>query len=259
MLDAVNQQSWNSRDGIRSLISDEELQPPEAHILQQLLAEELRGARVLELGVGTGRVTKFLLELTPDLAGIDYAPNMVDICKERFPDAEFQQGDVRDLSAFHGSNFDCVVFSYNGLDYISHADRLAALDEIRQTLKPGGRFVFSTHNLGAAEFPGAWSLKNIGFTPNPVLLAKRCYAYGRGILNHFRNRKHQVEGDGYRIVNDAVNYTILTYYISPEAQQLQLRDRGFGASRMFGLDGAEIAPGQPTDTPWIYYLTSLQS
>ncbi|MFT5467763.1 MAG: hypothetical protein ACI8UO_002870 [Verrucomicrobiales bacterium] len=32
MLDEINQQSWNSRDGIRSLVSDADLQPPEAHM-----------------------------------------------------------------------------------------------------------------------------------------------------------------------------------------------------------------------------------
>lgn len=258
MLDRVNQRSWDSREGIRSLISDEDLQPPEAHIFQQLLAEELRDARILELGVGTGRVTKHLLELTPNLVGIDYAPNMVAICKERFPDAEFHEADVRDLSAFRDDEFDCVVFSYNGLDYISHEDRLTALNEIWLVLKPGGRFVFSTHNLCGAEFPGPWSLKNIAFTPDPILLAKRCYAYGRGILNHLRNRRHQEEGDGYRIGNDALNYTILTYYISPEAQFDQLEEFNFGDARLFDLAGSELRAGEPTLTPWIYYVTTKQ-
>ena len=256
MLDRVNQRSWDSRDGIRSLISDEDLQPPEAHIFQQLLADELRGARILELGVGTGRVTKHLLELTPNFVGIDYAPNMVAICKERFPDTEFHTADVRDLSAFRDDEFDFVVFSYNGLDYISNEDRLTALNEIWLVLKPGGRFVFSTHNLGATKIPGPWSLGNIEFTPNPILLAKRCYSYARGIFNHLKNRRHQVEGDGYQIRNDAVNYTILTYYISPEAQLAQLEDFNFGDARLFDLDGAEPRVGEATDTPWIYYLTT---
>jgi ubiquinone/menaquinone biosynthesis C-methylase UbiE len=55
-------------------------------------------------------------------------------------------GDACDLS-FKSNEFDAVVFSFNGIDCLyPYEKRIQALSEFRRILKPGGFFVFSSHN-----------------------------------------------------------------------------------------------------------------
>jgi ubiquinone/menaquinone biosynthesis C-methylase UbiE len=61
------------------------------------------------------------------------------------------------MPAFENETFDFVMFSFNGLDYLSHSDRLLALGEIRRVLKPAGLLLFSSHNAERKPFPSPWS------------------------------------------------------------------------------------------------------
>jgi ubiquinone/menaquinone biosynthesis C-methylase UbiE len=71
---------------------------------------------------------------------------MIAICRERFPVMDFRLCDARNLSMFSDNSFDVVFFSFNGIDYVGHAGRLAILAEVHRVLRPDGVFWFSTHN-----------------------------------------------------------------------------------------------------------------
>ncbi|ELP52058.1 methyltransferase type 11 domain protein [Microcystis aeruginosa TAIHU98] len=55
--------------------------------------------------------------------------------------------DARNLEQFADNYFDFILFSFNDIDYISHADRFLVLEEISRIGKAGGYFCFSSHNL----------------------------------------------------------------------------------------------------------------
>jgi len=82
---------------------------------------------------------------------------MVDAAKDRYPDREFRQVDARDLSAFADESFDFVLFSYNGLDCVGHADRLQVLAEVHRVVRPGGVFMFSSHNMDWVHRRRIWA------------------------------------------------------------------------------------------------------
>jgi SAM-dependent methyltransferase len=44
-------------------------------------------------------------------------------------------------------NFDFILFSFNGIDYVPACDRNAVFRELRRVGSKGGLFFFSTHNL----------------------------------------------------------------------------------------------------------------
>jgi SAM-dependent methyltransferase len=111
------------------------------------LAAEAAGEALLDIGIGGGRTTEFLLPFTSDYVGIDYLAEFVTAARRRFPEVRFEQMDAREMSRFSSESFGAVVFSLNGIDGISHADRLRAIAEIRRVLRPGGWFAYSTHNL----------------------------------------------------------------------------------------------------------------
>jgi ubiquinone/menaquinone biosynthesis C-methylase UbiE len=107
---------------------------------------------VLDIGVGRGRTTVALSETVGKYVGIDYSAKMIAACKERFRSTSqplsFYVCDVRDMHRFPNHTFDVVMFSFNGLDYMLHEDRLIALRETRSVCVRNGWFVFSTHNKG---------------------------------------------------------------------------------------------------------------
>lgn len=104
------------------------------------------GASVLDVGCGSGRVSRLLADRGFDVVGIDVSEPLVEKARSLFPDIEFRVEDVREAS-FDAESFDYVVFSHFGLDYIlPKAEREKALREMYRLLKPGGLVLFSSHN-----------------------------------------------------------------------------------------------------------------
>ena len=105
------------------------------------------GWKILDLGVGAGRTTSYLSDRAERYVGIDFSPEMVEYCTKKFRHLEFYVADASDLSAFSDSSFDCVVFSYNGIDCLyPHERRSACISECARVLASGGMFIFSSHN-----------------------------------------------------------------------------------------------------------------
>lgn len=247
-----NKDSWNSTYVIQSYLAADRLQKPEQTIFD-ILKPELPKMRMLDIGIGAGRTTLHFAPSSSDYVGIDYAQNMVDVCTQRFPEQErFRLGDARSMPEFEDNSFDFALFSYNGIDYIDHAGRMKALLEINRVLKKGGYFAFSTHNL--FSFQDLYSIRvRRGLKDNLY----QFYSFFRLVWENGLPKKHLQRP--YTIVNDGTNrFSVLTYYINPEAQIEQLREAGFGNIRLFAIsNGEEISPRPPEATRpehWIYFL-----
>ncbi len=106
------------------------------------LIAEVEGARVLEVGVGTGRN----LSLYPDAVqvdAIDFSPRMLERAQRRPPRANVRLAlmDVQEL-AWPSETFDTVVST---CVFCSVPDALKGLQEIRRVLRAGGRALFLEH------------------------------------------------------------------------------------------------------------------
>ena len=111
--------------------------------------------RILDLGVGCGRTSPVLASGAASYVGVDYSPEMIEICRSRFASFEFRVADAANLSEFPGSSFDLVVFSFNGLDYLfPNQTRQSCIREVYRLLEVGGLFIFSSHNARCV-FPRA--------------------------------------------------------------------------------------------------------
>ena len=110
------------------------------------LVGDVSGARMLDIGVGGGRTTAYFLDRVGSYVGVDYSPELVEACRERFPGADVSLGDARHLARFPDGSFDFVLFSFNGIDYVSQHGRHQVLAEVRRVLATGGTWMFSTHN-----------------------------------------------------------------------------------------------------------------
>ena len=152
-----NRNTLEAEDVVRTHAQKTHLQEPEKTVLH-ILRDRLLSMRMLYIGVGGGRTTLHFTSLIREYVGTDYSDNMIKACTRRFSplpeNVTFQVCDARAMDIFNDNSFDFVLFSYNGLDYISHQDRLQALREIKRICAKGGCFCFSTHNLQSlSELP----------------------------------------------------------------------------------------------------------
>ncbi len=247
MLDTVgstNHAAWRRTWTARAYRHASDLFPAERTILD-LLKAEVAAAHVLDIGIGTGRTTGHLARRSAGYIGVDYSPEMIERARARFPEETLRVMDARDLSVFPEGRFDIVVFSYNGIDYVDHNDRLKILGQIHRVLRPGGIFMFSAHRLGV-DIPPASDLGNLKMSLNPARTAQSMFRYVQGIRNAGRVKPGERREADYALLNDpAQQYQLLTYYISPSAQKRQLEVLGFQGIRAFAQTGDEIGITSP--------------
>lgn len=135
------------------------------------------GACVLDLGCGTGRVTRELLRRRHRVWACDLDPAALDVLRSSVgssgDDLVVQLADARDLP-FSDHLFDAVVFAFNGLDMIHpEQDRFRAVAEVSRVLKPKGVFILSSHNpVGTLLSPrGICSLANLRWRMHYLITA----------------------------------------------------------------------------------------
>ncbi len=250
ILDAVNRRTYASAEVVNWYDELDFIYKPEVVILQKL-TPLIKDKKLLDLGIGGGRTTRLLLKLSSDYTGIDYTPAAVKVVKSKYPGANVLCADARDLSAFEDADFEFVLFSLNGIDYVDHQDRLKVLSEIGRVLKPGGFFMFSTHNRDSRQFNKLPWQKGVHFSLNFLKSALYTLAF---LPRHFRLKKHEIYTDEYAIINDnAHGFSLFTYYIGLERQRAQLETAGFVSVEAYDMDGKLVERDQ--NFPWTYYLT----
>lgn len=253
-LSDTNKKSYISPSAIYRYRKAERLFPAETRIFD-LLSEELPRSRLLDIGIGTGRTTSCLLPRVSNYVGIDYAPALIERARELFPGADLRLQDARELDGYATDSFDIILFSYNGLDQISHDERIAALRQFHRILRPGGHLVFSAHNR-ACSIRAPHDLRHLQSAFNPRKTVFSIANYFVGLRNSIRMRPLEKHEHDYSIINDQAHaYALLTYYIHVGDQRDQLASIGFSNIRGFGMAGEDMGlSDRHPDSFMIYYL-----
>jgi ubiquinone/menaquinone biosynthesis C-methylase UbiE len=248
-LDAVNKNTYAKAKVLDYYDALDELFPAEK-VLFEKLSPKIRNSKILDIGVGGGRTTRYLLPLSSDYTGVDYVPEFVERIKGKYESGNFLVADARDLKKFAGETFDFVLFSYNGIDAVSHEDRIKILKEIHRVLKTGGTFMFSSHNRDYQYFKKPyWLIKP---RINPAFV-KNLLSYVFFLPRHLRMKKKEVDTNEYAIVNDSDHrYSLLIYYIGIGAQIKQLEEIGFFDIEAYNAEGEQVTTD--AESFWIYYL-----
>jgi SAM-dependent methyltransferase len=246
--DNSNQTRFSSPEVVEFYSKHEELEPAERTLFDNYLKPDMR---VLDVGVGGGRTTKYLSSIVRHYIGIDYSRRMIDACRNRFPESTFFVADASDLSLFGNGSFDAVIFSFNGIDFLeSELQRHRFLEHCVRILSDKGFLIFSSHNAHyLCRVPG----NKRGFL----------YASWRWFRSLLNNKWHLwrllrtgvlIWGEGY--VFEPVDGGLLTHYATPERIRAELARFGFQVVELlpYGFPSA----GARFNTPWYHYVCIKQ-
>ncbi len=171
-----------------------------------------RGARLADLGCGSGVFTDLLRRRGYDCVGLDLSPKLIEIGRRSFPGVEFTEGDLENLP-FPAESFDAVVL-VGVAHHFPDPSRCAA--EVFRVLRPGGRFVaFDPNRMN----PFMWLYRDrsspfysqVGVTANerPVLAGEIAGVFGRA---GFKVKTEYLSGLRYRYVASARVRWLLPLY-----------------------------------------------
>lgn len=116
--------------------------PQDAEAAAELLAPLAKGRRVLELGIGTGRVALALAARGVKMYGLDSSPAMVDKLRAKPGGAEIpvEIGDFADVRI--GGRFSLIYVVFNTLFALLTQERqLRCFQRVARRLAPDGAFV----------------------------------------------------------------------------------------------------------------------
>ena len=104
------------------------------------------GEQILDMGCGTGHLTKQIKDHGAEVTGIDASAEMIEKAEKEFPGVDFK---VADGANFHFNKAFDAVFSNAALHWMHKADDVIKC--VYENLKPGGRFVAEMGGKGNME------------------------------------------------------------------------------------------------------------
>jgi SAM-dependent methyltransferase len=122
------------------------------------------GKRVLEVGCGTGVFLRAAADRGAQVVGVDASSSLLELARERVPEAELHLGDMQFLP-FEDDSFD-VVAGFNSFFFAE--DLVAALREAGRVARPGAPVVIQV--WGRAERNSLEAMKQVArpyFPPPP--------------------------------------------------------------------------------------------
>jgi SAM-dependent methyltransferase len=135
------------------------------YVLQ--LLELHAGSSLVELGCGSGWMTRLAARHGVQAEGYDISPEMVEIAREEAErerlEVTFEAGDYERLDL--GRRFDACLL-YDALHHSERPERVLA--SAREALKPGGRLLLVepnwTHRFMGREASGAYGTTELGYS-----------------------------------------------------------------------------------------------
>lgn len=158
------------------------------------------GARVVDLGCGSGTFTALLARAGYSCVGLDISTKLIAVGRSKYPNIEFVEGDIERLP-FSDASFDGVLLS-GVVHHFPDPSRCAG--EVFRVLRPQGRFIAFDPNR---RNPFMWLYRDraspfyspLGVTENerPVLAGEVAAVFERA---GFAVSSHYLAGLAYRYV-----------------------------------------------------------
>ncbi len=109
-----------------------------------------KGAKILDLACGHGRISIELAKLGYKVTGLDYSKHFIEIArkeaKEQDAQVEFIREDMRNLNSIN--KFDVILNIFTSFGYFKDEnDDIKVIQKIARALRPGGKFLIDLNNI----------------------------------------------------------------------------------------------------------------
>jgi len=216
---------------------------------------------VLDIGVGGGRTTGLLAPAARSYLGVDLAPEMLALARRRHPDADLEPGDAVGLAGLPDAAYDLVVFSYNGLDALGHADRGSALAAMARVARPDGRVLFSSLNLDGVSFDErpwhvAGGVRSQRFRHHVADAVRHPGSVVRSVRNYRRTHGQGEDGTGWaRRPLRAHEFRFVVHFATVEEAVAEARAAGLEVLAAYADDGREVTPSsRRSGADYVHYI-----
>ena len=99
------------------------------------------GGRVLDLGCGAGEpIARWFIAEGFRVTGVDFAQAMLDIARQRWPDGDWRQADMRDFDL--GMQFDGII-AWNSFFHLDPTAQRVCIARMARHLVPGGSLMLT--------------------------------------------------------------------------------------------------------------------
>lgn len=105
------------------------------------------GAKIIEIGAGTGRYSLTLAEMGYDVTAVELVPHNIEIMKKKvkpYHNIKIHEGNACDMSDFANDTFDIVLLLGPMYHLFTDKDKHLAISESIRIAKPGG-IIFSSY------------------------------------------------------------------------------------------------------------------
>ena len=114
----------------------------ERRYLDQVISRLNPGADILDLGCGTGEpMARYLTESGFSVIGVDAAPSMIAICKDRYPNGTWIEADMRALAL--GRRFDAII-AWDSFFHLDQDEQRAMFPVFERHITTGGVLLFTS-------------------------------------------------------------------------------------------------------------------
>lgn len=158
--EARDQRVRSSYDAVAAAYADHLVDELDALPFERWLIDRVAahaaGRPVVEVGCGPGHVTAYLADAGADATGVDLSPAMVAEARRRFPDGDYQVGDLRRLMRPTSASGWSAVLAWYSLIHLAASELPAVLAALTRPLEPGGWLVVAMHAGADVRHLGEW-------------------------------------------------------------------------------------------------------
>jgi SAM-dependent methyltransferase len=192
--------------------------------------------KVLEIGVGTGRLFMNALNMGADIYGIDISQSMLDVLHNKLDPAQHNRISLQNMMDFRFDfKFDLIIAPFRVLMHIlEKSDQITALNNVYKHLNNNGKFIFDTFvpNLGQL-ITGIKDVTDFEGEYEPGKKAKRMVSTAPDLINQLIQIKFTMEWDeNNKLKHEEWNFP-MRFFFRYELEHLVERS-DFEGYRIFG-------------------------